>query len=105
MSESHAGHGGICGTTACRADEDITRVLFRAEIGGAHAGDVTAVFPDLPCPRNTLTCYAHIGQHSACSRAWIRESTRPATPQEYAPLKRELESLGYELRVIGRLPR
>lgn len=43
-------------------------------------------------------CYAHIGQHGTCSPIYQRES-RPATPEEYDPLKRELEQIGYVLKV------
>jgi len=43
-------------------------------------------------------CYAHIGQHSSCYDGMQRR--KRATPEQYAPLKREMESLGYELEVI-----
>lgn len=69
------------------------RVIFRAERSGPFKGDVTAVFPDRPWNwRGDLTCYAHIGQHSGCSLAWYRR-TRPATPEEYAPLLADLRSI------------
>jgi hypothetical protein len=29
-----------------------------------------------------LTCYAHVGQHSPASRAYIRECTMPADPAD-----------------------
>ena len=82
-----------------------TRVLFRADKSGSHKGDITAVFPDLPydAEGSLVTCYAHVGQHSGCDRSWVRESTRPAKPAEYEALKRELESIGYTLRIVGRL--
>lgn len=44
------------------------------------------------------TCYSHVGQHSACTIEYAKES-RVATPAEYADLKKELESIGYELRI------
>jgi hypothetical protein len=44
------------------------------------------------------TCYFHVGQHSACDPFYAKES-RPATPAEYADLKTELESIGYNLEV------
>jgi hypothetical protein len=52
-----------------------------------------------------MTCYAHVGQHGACSFAWFHGRThRPASPAEYADLKAELESApyGYRLRVFKR---
>ncbi len=82
-----------------------TRVLFRAVKRGAHAGKVTAVFPDLVESRGLLTCYAHVGQHSTCAPAWIRFDTRPARPAEYSKLYSELEQIGYQLEIVKRLPR
>lgn len=67
-------------------------VIFRHD-RGKH-GEVTAVFPTLPYDRNGFywTCYAHMGQHSSCGTGWLRR-TRPATPDEYAPLLRELQGV------------
>ena len=86
----------------------VTRVLFRADKSGDFKGVVTAVFPDDDEGDGTVSCYAHVGQHSACSRGWYR-TTRPATPEEYADLKAELESYGppdahYNLKIIKRWP-
>jgi hypothetical protein len=69
-------------------------VIFRSDTPSASAKHVTAVFPSLPGTNdpNTATCYAHIGQHSACSREWYR-TTRDATPEEYASLLRELRNI------------
>ena len=41
-----------------------------------------------------------MGQHSSAHPEYAEES-RPATPEEYAPLKAELESLGYNLEVLN----
>lgn len=85
-------------------------VLFRADRtqrGGAGPRvEITAVFPTLPGTvgdNDSMMCYAHIGQHSACSTGWYRENTRAANPEEYAPLARELESIGYVLDVRERM--
>lgn len=43
-------------------------------------------------------CYAHIGQHGTCYDGM--EKRKRATPEQYEPLKREMEALGYELEVI-----
>lgn len=72
-------------------------VIFRAEwndspkTGNVH---ITAVFPTLPGNRDpyTATCYAHVGQHSACSPEWYR-TTRPASPDESADLLAELRRI------------
>lgn len=65
--------------------------------------DLTAVFPQLNYNKrlygiNRKVCYSHIGQHSACDKVWLAE-TSPATPNEYDSLKKELEGLGYILKV------
>jgi hypothetical protein len=43
-------------------------------------------------------CYSHIGQHSACHPDYLKQC-RKATPEQYAPLKTELENIGYNLTV------
>lgn len=65
-------------------------VIFRKE----RDGDVTAVFPTLAADRagHLFTVYAHIGQHSAGSFGWYRE-TKAARPPEYASLLAELRSI------------
>jgi len=84
------------------AQEPETPVLFRV-----FKGEVTAVFPCEPATTtgDTMTCYAHIGQHSGCSFGWYNERTRAAKPDEYASLARELESLGYRLKIYRRITR
>ena len=68
-------------------------VIFRADKRGEHKGTVTAVFPDLEANAGAYVCYAHIGQHSECSRGWYVSETRPATPDEYRDLLRELRGI------------
>ncbi len=83
------------------------RVLFRIGRSKAEAAyGVTAVFPDQAENNGNVGCYAHIGQHGACSRRWYY-TTRPAKPDEYADLKSELESASYhyEFRVMKRWAR
>jgi len=78
--------------------EPETRVIFRMD-----RGEVVAVFPDQVERNGDVGCYAHMGQHSSCSRDWYA-TTKAATEAEYAPLKRELESAPYRynLRVMRR---
>lgn len=42
-----------------------------------------------------LNCYAHVGQHGVCDPAILK--CRRATPEEYAPLLAEMESIGYRI--------
>lgn len=62
-------------------------------------GQVTAVFPYVTETRTDVACYVHVGQHSTCSFDYVGMS-KPVTPKEYLPLKKELESIGYEVNVI-----
>lgn len=64
--------------------------------------EVIALFPEIPATRNPNECqsYVHYGQHGA---AMARGHGWPlAKPEEYATLKRELESIGYSLDVKTR---
>lgn len=91
-----------CGGLIEAASPTVLRVAFRV-----GQGDVVAVLPDLPANDYRWVCYAHVGQHSECSRKWYYR-TRRATPEEYAPLLAELRSI-YEadgdivLRVVSRI--
>lgn len=66
-------------------------------------GQVTAVFVTEPADVNGryLTCYARVGQHGSCAADWVHR-TRPAKPEEYALLLRELEGFGYCVKVVAR---
>lgn len=80
--------------------EPETMVIFRA---CKDTGEVTAVFPLEPADhRGNVTCYAHRGQHGGCSRAWYDRETRPARPEEYRDLQRELEGEPYRYRLAIR---
>lgn len=68
-------------------------VIFRAVKRCEHKGDVIAIFPDLDANAGRFTCYAHIGQHGECSRQWFVSETRPASPDEYRDLLRELRRI------------
>ncbi len=54
---------------------------------------------------DTCSCYVHVGQHGEADPLLVMRKSRQATPEEYADLKRELESApyGYRLRVYQRL--
>lgn len=74
-----------------------TVVIFRV----FKDGDVLALFPYEPGTGEPDSCssYQRVGQHSSADYTHCIKATRPATPEEYAPLKAELESIGYELAV------
>ena len=59
------------------------------------SAEILAVFPHEPHDRNGyfVTCYAHVGQHGGATMAHVHSATRPAKPDEYADLYRELQGI------------
>lgn len=83
-----------------------TKVIFR-RWSDAQGGDVIALFPELASNYGNphqVESYMHVGQHGGADPA-IVENTRLATPEEYAPLKAELERIGYVLRIAKKFTR
>ncbi len=79
-----------------KQDTQPTEVQFRM-----FRGEVTAFFPYEVESPNHVMCYAHNGQHSMC--VWnFHQTSKPATPDQYADLYKELEQIGYKLKVIKR---
>lgn len=63
-------------------------------------GDIFAYFPQLKADnQGNRTCYAHIGQHSACSPEYAADCL-PA--DNYAELQLELISIGYDLKILNK---
>jgi hypothetical protein len=80
-----------------------TLVKFLIDIGdeAEEQDQVFAYFPnDNWNSTNTSykSSYSHIGQHSACLDEYANDCPA-ATPEQYADLKQELESIGYNLKV------
>lgn len=90
--EIDEGFSAVCDAWwwSCKED-DYTKVVFLQEDGG-----VLAVFPETR-HINTLTCYAHVGQHGSASVEYVKK-LKPA--DDYTELKKELESIGYNLEVV-----
>jgi len=69
--------------------------------------EVIAIFPGQQGDSSCLTCgsYMHVGQHGACDPRMLMRITVPADVSEddTAQLFRELESIGYNLRVVVRM--
>ena len=77
------------------------RVIFYRE---PHNNSVLAVFPDVIENRHgNMCCYSHVGQHSSCSPGYLKKC-KPAEPDEYQDLKRELEGIGYTLKIVCHIP-
>ena len=68
----------------------------------SKGGEVIALFPyEIADKHGNIVSYMHIGQHGVSSPLLIAD-TVPAKPEEYADLKKELESIGYVLDVKAR---
>jgi hypothetical protein len=66
--------------------------------------EVFAVFPQLFHNKRLYStkrrvCYSHIGQHSVCNDEYLKECKKAKEP-EYQALKKELEEVGYKLKII-----
>lgn len=57
-----------------------------------HNDDIYAAFPETFDRKGNLTSYAHIGQHSAVSLEYIKESAQ-ATNEESKGLLQEIKSI------------
>ena len=67
---------------------------------------VFAYFPQLNYNKRLYgnhqkVCYAHIGQHGSCTPLYASECEEAEEP-EYKDLEKELEGLGYELKVLNK---
>lgn len=84
----------------CRKLKQVTRVVFRIWQVKGDRPDCLALFPDLREASGYITSYQHVGQHSAADYAGCIASSRPAKPEEYADLAKELTQRGYNLRIV-----
>ena len=76
-----------------------TDVIFRKW----KDGDIVALFPyEIESGLNFCLSYEHNGQHGRASLDIIKV-TKPAGIAESEFLKKELESLGYDLNVVKRV--
>ena len=85
----------------------VTVVIFRKDNNKAFSDRIYALFPFEPYDNKKTLCtsYQHVGQHSAADYELCIRISTPATPDEYADLKKELEGLGYNLDVKTKKPR
>ena len=79
-------------------DSYITEVIFRKF---KEDGSVIALFPyEIYNERGGINSYMHLGQHGEAEYSAFMCNGKPAQPYEYADLFAELESIGYNLKVI-----
>ena len=87
-------------------DDTRTIVVFRMWRNATRDGsEPLALFPREEWSHGMVASYARLGQHGGADYAGCIARTRPATPEEYAPLAAELERLGYRLDIRQRAPR
>ena len=77
------------------------RVIFRKFKGG----DIVAFFPDQQESNGFIGSYQHVGQHSAADYSCLLSISTLATSDEYQGLLTELESIGYNLRIVKKYNR
>jgi hypothetical protein len=88
-------------------DEKIkTRVIFKMTPKEVHPtytieSECVAFLLDCPANTNRVLSYIHVGQHSEADFGWMNYC-KLATPEQYADLKKELESMGYDLDIRKR---
>ena len=79
-------------------DTHTTEVIFRKDESG-----IFAIFPYEIYNKHLITTYQHVGGHSSGDYNYCIKSSKPATEEEYKDLKEELESIGYNLKVIKKI--
>jgi len=81
--------------------QPITAVVVRK---WRDTGDLIALFPELPSDYQGwfVDSYMHVGQHAGADYNGVIQATMAATAEEAADLIRELERIGYRLKVIKR---
>lgn len=71
--------------------EGPVKVIFRK----FPDGDIIAFFPELPANRGKMLSYMRVGQHGEADSNYAAY-TKPATPEEFAALEKELRGI-YEV--------
>jgi hypothetical protein len=84
--------------------DDTTLVVIRR---WRDTNDLIALFPGQPTDYQGwfVDSFMHVGQHAAADYHGVVQATLPASQEEAGDLLRELERIGYRLRVIKRVSR
>jgi hypothetical protein len=81
-----------------------TEVVFR-RLDKKHRSEIIALFPYILDSGHYNQSYMRIGQHSGADYDHCITISSPASEAEYSDLKKELESIGYILKVLHRRSR
>ena len=78
-----------------------TDVMFRVE----RDGTILAVFPHkVQTKDGFVSCYDSVSGHNVMDYKY-RKHTKKGKPEQYADLKQELESIGYDLNIVQKQSR
>ena len=78
-----------------------TDIVFRVDTSKDFKGTVFALFPhEVSTLDGLVNCYQHVGQHSSADYNHCINTSKLATAEEYADLKKEMESIGYKINVV-----
>ena len=72
-------------------------VMFRK-----FQGEILAIFPHTKHHTCFVLCYTHSDQHLGADYNGVVYNSRPAKEEEYRDLKKELEKIGYNLKIVHR---
>lgn len=83
-------------------EKTFTRVVFKMTPKNRYCDrECIAFLLDVEANPASIMSYMHVGQHGEASISFC-VSCNLATPDEYADLQTELESIGYELKICKR---
>ena len=78
-----------------------TEVIFRIDTTPDFKGTAMAIFPyEINTLGGDVMLYFKVGQHSSGDYYTCIKTSRPAKESEVKELKKELEFIGYNLKVI-----
>lgn len=86
--------------------QETIKVIFRKFVDST-TDQIIAIFPELAGDQDwegTCLSYQHIGQHGAANTD-LSEYTVPCREEEYEDLKKELENIGYSLKIVKQMPK
>ena len=84
------------------SEKTFTRCIFKMTPLFMGEKEVVAFLLDVPANPSHMMSYMHIGQHGEATKKFFYDC-KLASPEQYADLKTELQSIGYRLIIRKRL--
>ena len=98
---STKGHENLLKHEIMLKDKHITEVMFRKNGMIDNKGEIYALFPHLAENKSgCVSSYQHVGQHIIADYDFCMGTSTPASQTDYADLQKELEQIGYNLKVV-----